>query len=58
MPGQFLGWPISTTPRNPGASTVIYGNMDELDIAFDDLEQACRFHKPEVFVCDAAWGLC
>lgn len=53
----ILGLPVSTKLRNPGASAVIYGGMDEQGIAFDDVEKAMQvpqtelrlFGKPESF---------
>lgn len=53
----ILGLPVSTTLRNPGASAVIYGGMDEKGIAFECVEQAMAvpdtdirlFGKPESF---------
>jgi len=52
-----LGLPVSTTLRTPGASAVIYGNMDEQGISFDNIEKALAlpqtdlrlFGKPEAF---------
>ena len=54
----ILGLPVSTTLRNPGASAVIYGGMDEEGIAFEHVEQAMAvadtdirlFGKPESFI--------
>lgn len=53
----ILGLPVSTELRNPGASAVIYGQLDEKGIAFDDVDAAMRvprtdlrlFGKPESF---------
>ena len=53
-----LGLPVSTALRNPGASAVIYGGMDEAGIAFDNIDRALAvpqselrlFGKPEAFV--------
>jgi len=53
-----LGLPVSTSLQRPGASAVIYGNMDEQGIAFNDIEKALAlpqtdlrlFGKPEAFV--------
>lgn len=53
----ILGLPVSTTLREPGASAVIYGNMDEKGIAFEGIEKALAvpqtdirlFGKPEAF---------
>ncbi len=52
-----LGLPVSTALRTAGASAVIYGNMNEQGIAFENLEQALAlpqtdlrlFGKPEAF---------
>ena len=54
----ILGLPVDTGLREPGASAVIYGGMEESGIAFTDLEQALAvpradlrlFGKPESFV--------
>ena len=54
----ILGLPIDTTLREPGASAVIYGGMDEKGIAFDGVADALQipgsdvrlFGKPEAFV--------
>jgi len=53
----ILGLPVDTTLRNPGASAVIYGGMDEKGIEFSGVEQALAvpgselrlFGKPEAF---------
>ena len=53
----ILGLPVDTTLRAPGASAVIYGQMDEKGIAFKGVEEALRvpesdirlFGKPESF---------
>ena len=53
----ILGLPVDTALREPGASAVIYGGMEETDIAFDGIEQALAvprsdlrlFGKPESF---------
>lgn len=53
----ILGLPVSTTLRNPGASAVIYGGVDDTGIAFEQVEQALAvpqtdirlFGKPESF---------
>lgn len=53
----ILGLPVSAELRNPGASAVIYGGMDESGIAFEDVDKAMRvpqtelrlFGKPESF---------
>jgi len=54
----ILGLPVDTRLRSPGASAVIYGEMDQAGIAFEGVEQALRvpqseirlFGKPEAFV--------
>ncbi|PKO34113.1 MAG: phosphoribosylglycinamide formyltransferase 2 [Betaproteobacteria bacterium HGW-Betaproteobacteria-7] len=53
----ILGLPVDTALREPGASAVIYGGMDEAGIAFAGIEQALAvprsdlrlFGKPEAF---------
>jgi phosphoribosylglycinamide formyltransferase 2 len=53
----ILGLPVSTRLRNPGASAVIYGGMNEKGIHFKNIEQAMAiqdtdlrlFGKPESF---------
>ena len=53
----ILGLPVSTALREPGASAVIYGSMNEKGIAFENIEQALAipqtdirlFGKPEAF---------
>ncbi|MBK6356380.1 MAG: formate-dependent phosphoribosylglycinamide formyltransferase [Betaproteobacteria bacterium] len=53
----ILGLPVDTALREPGASAVIYGGMDEKGIAFSGLEEALAvprtdlrlFGKPEAF---------
>ena len=53
----ILGLPVSTALRQPGASAVIYGGMDEKGIVFEGIEQALAipqtdirlFGKPEAF---------
>lgn len=53
----ILGLPVSTALREPGASAVIYGQMDERGIAFKGIEKALAipqtdirlFGKPEAF---------
>ena len=53
----ILGLPVSTALREPGASAVIYGGMDEKGIAFEGIEKALvipqtdirLFGKPEAF---------
>jgi phosphoribosylglycinamide formyltransferase 2 len=54
----ILGLPVSTALRNPGASAVIYGGVDDTGIAFADIDKALSvpgtevrlFGKPEAFV--------
>lgn len=54
----ILGLPVNVDLRNPGASAVIYGQLDQQGIAFEHLEQALAvpqtdlrlFGKPESFV--------
>ena len=53
----ILGLPVDVSLREPGASAVIYGGMEEKGIAFEGLEQALAvptsdirlFGKPESF---------
>lgn len=53
----ILGLPVSTTLREPGASAVIYGQLDEKGIAFEGIDKALAvpqtdirlFGKPEAF---------
>lgn len=53
----ILGLPVDTTLRQPGASAVIYGQLDEKGIAFEGVADALRvpgsdirlFGKPESF---------
>lgn len=53
----ILGLPVSTALREPGASAVIYGQMDEKGIAFEGVDKALAvpqtdvrlFGKPEAF---------
>jgi len=53
----ILGLPVDTSLREPGASAVIYGQMDEKGIAFRGVEDSLRvpgadirlFGKPEAF---------
>ncbi len=53
----ILGLPVSTALREPGASAVIYGQMNEKGIAFNGVEKALAvpqtdirlFGKPEAF---------
>ena len=54
----ILGLPVDTSLRAPGASAVIYGQMDEQGISFFGVDEALRvpqsdlrlFGKPESFV--------
>lgn len=53
----ILGLPVNTCLRSPGASAVIYGDMDGIGIAFEGVEKALQipqseirlFGKPEAF---------
>ncbi len=53
----ILGLPVDTGTREPAASAVIYGGMDEKGIAFEGLDQALQvagaevrlFGKPEAY---------
>ncbi len=53
----ILGLPVNTRMREPGASAVIYGQLDEKGIAFEGVAEALRvpnsdirlFGKPESF---------
>ena len=53
----ILKLPVDTTLRNPGASAVIYGGMNEKGISFEDVDRALNvpgsdirlFGKPESF---------
>jgi phosphoribosylglycinamide formyltransferase 2 len=53
----ILGLPVDASLREPGASAVIYGQMDEKGIAFKGVDEALRvsgadirlFGKPEAF---------
>jgi len=53
----ILGLPVSTHQQSPGASAVIYGQLDEPAIAYQDLDKALNisntdirlFGKPESF---------
>ena len=44
----ILGLPVSTALREPGASAVIYGCMDEKGIAFDGVEKALAIEKTDI----------
>lgn len=54
----ILGLPVDITLREPGASAVIYGGLDEKGISFTGIDEAMRvpqsdlrlFGKPESFV--------
>ncbi|MFO7603789.1 MAG: formate-dependent phosphoribosylglycinamide formyltransferase [Gammaproteobacteria bacterium] len=54
----ILGLPVNTALRNPGASAVIYGGLDEQGIAFENIDKALHvpqtdlrlFGKPESFL--------
>ena len=53
----ILGLPVSTTLRNPGASAVVYGGVEQVGIVYEGVEQAMAvpdtelrlFGKPESF---------
>lgn len=53
----ILGLPVTTAMRSPGASAVVYGQLEEAAIAFEGVEEALRvpgvdlrlFGKPESF---------
>lgn len=53
----ILGLPVDTSPAEPGASAVIYGQMDEKGIAFESVDHALEvsgsdlrlFGKPEAY---------
>ena len=53
----ILGLPVDTSLRAPGASAVIYGQIEAAGIAFDGVDEALRvpesdirlFGKPESF---------
>lgn len=55
----ILGLPVDTSLRDTGASAVIYGGLDEKDIAFENVDTALTepqsevrlFGKPESFMC-------
>jgi len=44
----ILGLPVDTATREPGASAVIYGGMDEKGIAFEGLDEALQVEGAEV----------
>ena len=44
----ILGLPVSTAIREPGASAVIYGQMDEKGIAFEGVEKALAIEKTDI----------
>ena len=54
----LLGLPVDTSQREPGASAVVYGGMDEAGIAFEGIADALAvqgadlrlFGKPESFL--------
>lgn len=53
----ILGLPVNTDLRSPGASAVIYGELEDKGIAFEGVDEALRvphsdlrlFGKPESF---------
>jgi len=44
----ILGLPVDVTLREPAASAVIYGGMNERGIAFEGLEQALRVERADL----------
>ena len=44
----IIGLPVSTKLRNGGASAVIYGQLEEKGIAFEDVDKALRVHDTEL----------
>jgi phosphoribosylglycinamide formyltransferase 2 len=44
----ILGLPVDTTLLKPGASAVIYGQLDETGIAFEGVDEALRVPESEV----------
>ena len=44
----ILGLPVSTALREPGASAVIYGGMDEKGIAFEGVDKALAVPKTDI----------
>ena len=44
----ILGLPVSTTLRNPGASAVIYGGMEEKGICFSGVDAALAIPETEI----------
>jgi phosphoribosylglycinamide formyltransferase 2 len=54
----FLGLPVNTALKSPGASAVIYGGVEAEGIVFDGVDEALRlpgtelrlFGKPQSFV--------
>jgi phosphoribosylglycinamide formyltransferase 2 len=44
----ILGLPVNTDLRSPGASAVIYGELDEEGIAFDGVDEALRIPGTEL----------
>ena len=44
----ILGLPVSTVLCEPGASAVIYGQMNEKGIAFDGIEKALAIEKTDI----------
>jgi phosphoribosylglycinamide formyltransferase 2 len=44
----ILGLPVDVTLREPGASAVIYGGMEEMGIAFEGIEKALSVPNSEI----------
>jgi len=44
----ILGLPVSTDQQSPGASAVIYGQLDEPAIAFEGLDKALQINNTDV----------
>ncbi len=44
----ILGLPIDTTLRNPGASAVIYGQLESEGVAFEGVDAALRLPQTEI----------
>ena len=44
----ILGLPVDTSLRNPGASAVIYGEMDAKGIGFLGVDEALRIHGTDI----------
>lgn len=44
----ILGLPVDTTLRNPGASAVIYGGLEEKGVGFIGVDEALRVHGTDI----------